>query len=405
MKNRILHFLLLLLCSMPGYKAFAVDFNPCIGPGCPPSGNFGQPPVFQRTFQPAKAFKHVVRKKQSPSQLGVVISKADFEAHMKVGNIRNYKYTDADSVLIMMDVKGVDPSGDNPQTWDMPNFNNFTHHEAVQQHVDPMASGFLDEYPTATHCVYAPELNHYEMYEMTDEDIFALGLITIDSIDQAELYDLFITASPLPLEWGLLFEGIVTVIYTQDPDVDSTVYTQLYDAVATGILNTYDDGPQDAVKLEFNSMVQEFKDGQVTYQKEYDQIVWYCKSGHYLRGTIAEGAPLEGPTTFNRLRYQKITGNSSATHSAQSVLPGRQFPNPVAAGETLTVQLPASLVSGRIEVVNMQGMMVADIDISNPTTDHMFEIQVPAQLPAGMYAYSLFNQKNERVTSGKVQVQ
>ncbi|MCB0523351.1 MAG: T9SS type A sorting domain-containing protein [Lewinellaceae bacterium] len=407
MKKRILLFALSCLCSIAGYDAFAAPLLACDVPDCPENcgnGFSGQAPIFIRSYKHSKKSNHVALKNQSHSQLGVTISKSDFEAHLSIGNMRSFKYIPVGNI-ISMDVKEIDQTGDTPQTWDMPNFNNYTNTEVLMQHVAPQASGYLNEYPTATHCIYSPERNAYEMFEMTDDDLFELGLIYVLGPNEADLFDLFTTASPLPLEWGLKFEGIVTVLYTQDPDADSTVFTQLYEAVATGTLNTYDDGPQDAVKLNFNYLRQDFKNGQVIDQNQYDEIVWYCKSGHYLRGTLLTGAPMEGLTTFNHMKYQKLTGSSSATHSAQPVLPGRQFPNPVTAGEILTVQLPESLVSGHIEVMNMRGVVVANIDISHPSADHVFEVQVPAQLPAGMYAYSLFNQKNERVTSGKVQVQ
>ncbi|MEZ4921158.1 MAG: hypothetical protein R2792_18805 [Saprospiraceae bacterium] len=198
----------------------------------------------------------------------------------------------------------------------MPDFNSYATLDRTIEHVAPAATGFLSEFPGSTQCFYIPSTNVYEMFELTDDDLFQFGTIRFDDNDDPYAQDIYLTASPVPLEWGWIYEGIVTFIYTDDPDVDSLQFIQIYDAVAFGTLNTYDDGPVDAVKLNFTHEQRAFKDGQVVEFVTYDEIVWYSKEGHYLRGSLLPGMPSTGSTIFAHMEYQNQRSKCKQTGGA-----------------------------------------------------------------------------------------
>jgi hypothetical protein len=144
------------------------------------------------------------------------------------------------------------------------------------------------------------------MYELNQDELFFYGYGSFNENNEPVTEDYYLTTSPLPLEYGLEFEGTVTFIYEDDPELDSLQFIQTYHAIGQGTLNTYDEGPVDAVKLYFVEEITEFKDGAITYYDYYEEIVWYSEEGHYIRAGLSEDAPIEGSTSFQYMEYQKI---------------------------------------------------------------------------------------------------
>ncbi len=243
------------------------------------------------------------KKGRSTKSQGVVITFDDFTDHLALDKARIAQVVDIENVTLTMDVKGFDTLA---QTWTMPNFNNYSFEEVAIEHVTLESSGFQDSFPNLTHAFYAPTLNQYEFYELNQDELFLYGLGKFDENDQPFAEDYYLTQSFLPLEEGWEFEGTVTFIYEGDPELDSLQLIQSYYSIGQGTLNTYDEGPVDAVKLYFVEEFLEFKDGEEISYDYYDEMVWYSKQGHYIRAGFSEGAPIEGVTSFDYMVYQKI---------------------------------------------------------------------------------------------------
>jgi hypothetical protein len=405
MKNMIFRLALLLVFSFASQQAQAI-ISVCDVPECPEGCGLlpDETPFFSRTYHGPRMNKRSTKtNKQGMSEYqGVLITKQDFLTHLALDKSRTLRVIPLGN-NIPMDVKGIDDYGDTPQTWDMPDFNSYATLDQTIEHVAPAATGFLSEFPGSTHSFYIPSTNAYEMFELTDDDLFQFGTIRFDDNDDPYAQDIYLTASPVPLEWGWIYEGIVTFIYTDDPDIDSMQFIQIYDAVAFGTLNTYDDGPVDAVKLNFTHEQRAFKDGQVVEFVTYDEIVWYSKEGHYLRGSLLPGMPSTGSTIFAHMEYQKIN-EASASKQVVSSSVENSFPNPLSAGETLTLQLGVPIQNGLLKVFDVNGKMVASMSVQTTGEHNAFQVQVPENLSPGIYAYQLFGSQSEALGGGKVLV-
>ena len=272
-------------------------------------GDCSNPQEFRRTYLQrecsSRQFRSTVRhKKRGPVKSGeVVIHQEELAQHLNQGQNRLSQVIYADNGPITMDIKGF---GEEAQTWDMPDFNNFPVTSIQVDQVSVASSGFQDAYPNLTHAFYVPNLDRYEMYELNQDELFFYGYGSFNENNEPVTEDYYLTTSPLPLEYGLEFEGTVTFIYEDDPELDSLQFIQTYYAIGQGTLNTYDEGPVDAVKLYFVEEITEFKDGEIIYYDYYEEIVWYSEEGHYIRAGLSEDAPIEGITSFQYMEYQKI---------------------------------------------------------------------------------------------------
>ncbi len=147
------------------------------------------------------------------------------------------------------------------------------------EHIELLEARSPDFYPEATHVVYNTGAEEYEFFELTEDDLFILG----HDNGEDEPNDIYTTLSPIPLELGEGFTGVVTLIYSEEPVYDSTEYIQDYDVVGYGTLNTPEEDSFQALKLIFSEQVLDYtKDGEVIEDSYYEEIVWYTKEGYYV---------------------------------------------------------------------------------------------------------------------------
>jgi len=309
--NRIAIFLPLFLFSLllPD-KATATLTRVKVGMGF--SGNSTE---FTRIYKeqrdrPRQSRTTVYRRPRPTKSQNIVITYEDFVDHLGLDKNRVGRFLGAEEGMpISMDVGSIDTVGTVLQSWTMPNFNDYAFEEVHVEHVSLEASGFQDSFPNLTHAFYVPSLNRYELYELNEDELFLYGYGEFDENNQPYAEDYYLTQSFLPLEWGWEFEGTVSFIYEDDPELDSLQFIQTYYSIGQGTLNTYDEGPVDAIKLYFIEELLEFKDGDTTVYDFYEEMVWYSKQGHYIRACLTDGAPIEGQTDFKYVEYSKI-GNS-----------------------------------------------------------------------------------------------
>lgn len=408
MKNimYIVAILFINLVMMDNVKA-TIPF--CEDPYCDPVEDFlisknGQS-AFRRTYIHQNSF--VQKKKfieaQTRSGNSPVITKADFESHMALGINRRLTIIPIGSA-VTMDVKGTDETGDQPQVWDMPDFNSYLPVERNIQHITPESSGYIDEYPETTHSLYQPTDGIYRMFELTDDDLFSLGLINEDENGDADIWDQFYTLTPVPLEWGVDFEGIVIVEYTEDLEVDSTIVITRTEVVSYGTLNTYDDGPVQALKLHVNLSLMDYKDGQIIDESDKDHIVWYSEKGHYLLGVVEPGSPMTGEVSLTHMQYQRISESVSVNSVNTGSASLSFFPNPVSAGEVLTITNEMDIHYGLVQLFDIQGRLIRQIDLSGMGAVRNFQVQLPSDLMTGMYTFRVQTPSGEPIGHGKLNI-
>jgi hypothetical protein len=406
--KKIVTTFILLACLMATMDSLHASLYFCEDLECGPKSNFtftSDHPTFRRTYQPSNIVhrKPVVVKAKTRGSNGPVITKADMENHLALDKMHRLTIIPVGS-SVTMDVQGIDENGDQPQVWDMPNFADYAPVERDIQHITPESSGYDDEYPETTHCLFQATDGIYRLYELTDDDLFALGSINEDENGDAEVWDLYYSFTPLPLEWGLDFEGEVIIEYTEDPEVDSTITISRCEVVAYGTLNTYDEGPVQALKLHVNLSFKDYKDGLVIDEASNDHVVWYSEEGHYLVALLEQGAPMTGEVMFTNMLYYRISESVSVDPVNSGSASLSFFPNPVSAGDVLTISNKLELHVGLIQLYDMQGRLVQQIDLSGLGNVRNFQVQLPSDLVAGMYTYRASDPSGAQIGQGKLNI-
>ena len=403
-----LSFLIFLQNSAP-----AMGGQKCREPeGCGNSPNVlsGDATSFTRTYKHFKTTSHnkVTRSDHSARGSGLVITEAEFRDHIDVDKERFVSII-ARGNIIPMDVGAFDQFGDERQEWEMPDFNDFElfSGDPTIQHVTPESTGFAHAFPEATHCFFFPYQNQnvYQFAEMTSDDLFILGTVEVDEDDYGYIFDTYLTATPVPLELGLEFEGTVIVEYTDDPEIDSMISIQDYIVSGYGTLNTYDEGPVDAIKLNYSELSLEFKNGEVIDSVTVRNIVWYSSKGHYVRGRLDEDVPATGQTTFNEMVYQRLDTGVSTREVEDYTGLLNYFPNPISAGEVLNITIEEDMEFGLIQLFDMHGRVVQQVDLSGMGPLRSFQVQLSESLVAGIYTYTVQNMQGKLIGQGKLQIQ
>lgn len=394
---RISSLLMVLFCisvlSTDGYAGSSTSKTPKL--------KEGDPTVFSRTYnhrQPDRLVHRSMmkRKLNQSSSSSIIIAYDELSNHLALDKVRQSVVVESSQgQSLTMDVGVIDPNGDLPQTWVMPDLNLFASTSEFVTYIDWSTTGFENGFPDQTHAFYIPSRDYYEFYELNQEELFFYGFGTPNDADEVEFEDWYLTIAPLPLEWGLDFEGTVVFIYDEDPDYDSLVLVQHYEAVADGSLLTYDEGPVDAVKLHFTETITGYKDGEEVDFEEYREVVWYSVEGHYIRGLLPEGASFTGVISFENMRYQKIIRSVSTENTPVKEMGLECFPNPVSAGDVITISNDRDFHFGLIQLFDMQGRIVQQMDLSGLGTIRNFQVQLPSNLISGMYNYRVND------TSGK----
>ncbi len=268
---------------------------------------------FKRTFnQPLQAGKttagsYQVSYRRSSIVTPASISTADFASHLNVGNQRSFQYAEVSGGTISMDIGGIDVEGVSPQIWNLPDLSTYNAATRTLNHIPVAEAIGASDFPETTHALKWADSNQYEFYQLSDVDLFFLGYIEDATATKPQTFDYYSTLSPVPLDLGDGFTGIITFIYEGESEPDSIEYHQFYDVVGYGTLNTANRGSDDALKLIFTEQEFVYKNGAVVEQSEYSEIVWYSKKGLYVRAGINDPWNSEGVVDLQYVEYQYLT--------------------------------------------------------------------------------------------------
>ncbi len=247
--------------------------------------------------------------------LGLMITYADFQAHLAVGRDRIIQEISREAGIPM----DVGPEGIETGNWVLPAFSAYppvAGSTIFSQAV--LDTPFPNDYPDATHAFYSPGVNQYEYFELFEDDGSGNGvLFYFGATDDDFLYVANRVMTPVPLQLGLgVFGGDDEPLDCADlegfcddiPDASYIVSTHYYEEVASGVLTTFDEGTSEAFKvLHAEEVVVYDADDNAIDVYYYDEIIFYSKEGHYVICELAEGAPWEGMTSFTKITYQKLS--------------------------------------------------------------------------------------------------
>ena len=329
----------------------------------------------------------------------IEVSYQDFLDHFSVGKTRTILNLQEP---VMMDIKDIDDTGTETQTWVMPNFNNYTNTKIESENIGINVANLRDSFPNPTHAFLSDE-NIEDIYQLNEDELFFYGYGFNDENGALiEKYDYYVAQAPIPLKWGLDYTGEVTFVYEADPQIDSTLFVQHYDVIAQGTLKTFDDGDVDAVKAIFVEIENSYKNGVLFEKDSIEQIVWYSKKGHYLRGDLKDPWNKMGNVELKNMSYQKINTNTASTND-ESLQAIKMFPNPIAPGKILTIESKKDLTSFSVVMYNITGQKINTLRF-NKANNTLNQIKIPENLSSGIYFYKVVDKQGVTFKNGKIQV-
>ncbi len=383
-------FFCVMICTQ---MVTALPIN-CGSGGTRPSG---QNQKFKRTYSSSTVNNKTAAK--SNTNDNVVITYDDFLSHLQIGRERTTMGTDKP---LRMDIGAINSGV--KETWVLTDFRNATDFTSIlQHHVAPTELDLYEEFGYGTHGVYSDQtVSRDDLYDLNEERLFFVGYEELENgVWQEHRYDQL--KAPIPLQLGADYSSVVRFgLDGTDTDLNYVEYTDNYSVIGQGTLKTFDDGDAEAIKLIYKEETREYENGeQVSYSERYE-LIFYSKRGHYIQADIEDPWNKEGLVDFNTIRYHKLadTSLSIADFSQNDV---KIFPNPIAAGETLTIQSKSELGSYSVDFYNIYGQHIK-VPSQYENGSKKLQLNIPSDLSKGFYIYKIKSQDGSVVTNGKIQV-
>lgn len=390
MKKKVLKLFLLGIIMM-SQSTFAASFR------------YGVPNVKSTKYKKGKYLKRSyshfeVNKNQisSKNKNDITITFEDFSNHFEVGKTRVLSQVPGS---LTMDIGGI-LSGQK-ETWVIPNLSTMANFQSGEiQQMDASGTDIKNSFGYGSHVMYSSELNVTELYDLTDVDLFFVGYTEIEDNQLVE-YQYDQTKAPIPIELDLEFTSIVKLEDSDDPQ-DYVEYTDTYYVIGQGTLKTYDDGDADAMKMIYKEETREYEDNVLISYEERYEIVFYSKKGHYVTADITDPWNSEGSVTLQNMIYQKLESKTASVND-EVTSDLKVFPNPINAGETLTIESQISLENNVVEVFTINGQKVSTLQFTKKN-NNQYQTTVPQKLARGIYFYKVHDQKGGFLNNGKIQV-
>lgn len=348
---------------------------------------------FKRIYTHSEVKRNPISAKKADD---ISITYEDFLNHFEVGKTRALAQVPGS---LTMDIGGI-LSGQK-ETWVIPNLSTMANFQSGEiQQMDASGTDIENSFGYGSHVMYSSELNVSELYDLTDVDLFFVGYTEIEENQLVE-YQYDQTKAPIPIELDLEFTSIVKM---EDPDYpqDYLEYTDTYYVIGQGTLKTYDDADADAMKMIYKEETREYEDNVLISYEERYEIVFYSKKGHYVTADITDPWNSEGSVTLQNMIYQKLESKTaSVIDEVTSDL--KVFPNPINAGEILTIESQNSLENNVVEVFTINGQKVSTLQFTK-TNNNQYQTSVPQKLASGIYFYKVHDQKGGFLKNGKIQV-
>ena len=351
-----------------------------------------RPKKFKRIYTHTEVNRNANRVKREDD---ISITFEDFSNHFEIG--RNRILSGVFSP-INMDIGAIN-SG-TKETWVLPDFSTSTEYVSYTlDQLDPEGTDIYDSFEYGSHVIYSEELEIYELFDLTDFDLYFVGYEQIEN-GVWEEYQYDQTKAPIPVELGLNF--ISTVQFLTDIEGYYTEYRDIYDVIGQGTLVTFDDGESDAIKMIYKEETREFEDNvEVSYSERYE-IVFYSKKGHYVYADITDPWNSEGVVSLSNINYHKLE-ESTASVIDENLNVVTTFPNPIASGQTLTIASKVSLNSYDLALYNVNGQKICNLNFTE-SQNNQYQTIVPEKISSGLYFYKVHNTNGGFIANGKIQI-
>jgi len=88
-----------------------------------------------------------------------------------------------------------------------------------------------------------------------------------------------------------------------------------------------------------------------------------------------------------------------------NILPTSHFPNPMAAGQTLTIETPEAMAASFFRLIDAQGRVVQQQQVTDFGSNTGLQVRLAGHLPQGIYFYEISDQTGKYRGQGAVQIE
>lgn len=401
MKNKI-HYLLLALTFVIVYNMHAIPMS-CIGGGVK-GGKLGCTPPSKK-FKRIYNYTQINKQKNIPKKAtDISITFDDFTSHLEIGKERLTVFTLNN---ITMDIGSIN-SGVN-ETWILPDLStnsNFT--SATQTHIPASETDIYTSFGYGTHGIYSDEIiERDDLYDLQTDKLTFVGFEEVieggdyNNDEDWEEYQYDQLRAVIPLELGLNYSSKAKFEEVGNP-TNYIEYTDAYDVIGQGTLETYDSASAPALKVIYKEETRTFENNvEVSYSERYE-LIFYSKKGHYIYASIQDPYNNEGIVSLSNITYQKVLGKTASVRE-DKLEKITTFPNPVEAGQQLTFVSEIPLLESTLDIFNVNGQKIHSLSLTNKNTKQ-YQISIPKNIASGLYFYTVIDVKNTNTIQGKIQI-
>jgi hypothetical protein len=369
--------------------------------GCAPNsktciGKFKR--VYSNKFQMNRDTKRL----KSANDISITFD--DFSSHLEIGKERQVAFLPSS---ITMNIGGINSGV--KETWILPDLSqNSGFVQSKQFHIAPEETDIFELFGSGTHAFYTEDnLGRDDLYDLQTDKLTFVGYEQVveggdyNNDDDWEEYQYDQLRAAVPLELGLNYGSVVKFEAEGDP-TNYVEYTDIYTVIGEGTLKTYDDGDVDALKAIYKEETREFENNvEVSYSERYE-IVFYSKKGHYIYADIEDPWNNEGEVSISNIVYQRVLGKTASVNDT-NLSSIKVFPNPIKAGQTLTIESKISLLNNKIDLYNINAQKIATLNF-NEKKNNQYEVSIPEKLASGIYFYKVLDKNGGFVNNGKIQI-
>ena len=364
-----------------------------VGSGNVKSANLSKPKYFKRTYSHFEVNKNanVINKEND-----IEITFEDFTSHFEIGKQR---IVSAAPGSVSMDIGKI--SSGVKETWVLPNLTTINGYKTFMiEQESAIGTELHNSFEYGTHHFSSTNSNTKELYDLTTQDLFFIGYSTIENGGLVE-YQYDQTKAPIPIKLGIDFTSIVKLENDNNP-LDYIEYKDFYYVIGQGTLKTFDDGDADAIKMIYKEEEREFKNNvEVSYSERFE-LVFYSKNGHYVTADITDPWNSENTVNLENMVYQKLAGKTASVND-ELLSNITVFPNPIAAGATLTIDSKVSLKNHIVDIYNTNGQKVSSLPFTEKNSNQ-YETIISNNLAKGIYFYKIHDKKGSFIKNGKLQI-
>ena len=354
---------------------------------------------FKRTFYESKINR---LKKLNKKTNDISISFDDFSTHLAYGTDR---ITMATAIPLNMDIGAIN-SG-TKETWILPDISsNSDFISVVQHHIPAAETDIFAVFGSGTHGIYSDEiLERDDLYDLqTDKLTFVVYEEVIDggdynNDDDWKEYQYNQLRAAIPLELGLDYNS--TAKFEEEGNPTNFIeYKDIYHVIGEGTLKTFDDGDADALKVIYKEETRTFENNiEVSYSERYE-IIFYSKKGHYMYAEMENPWNNEDVVSLTKITYQRLQAKTASVND-ESLSKINIFPNPINAGETLTITSQSLLNKAVVDFYTITGQKIATVGLQNTNNNSLV---IPQKFATGLYFYKVKNENGALIQNGKIVV-